>query len=111
MFGSARVRHVEAVLVSWRDVLTVLDTIDHRIARLSGDAIALADAMREARAGAAVDCWARESYRIGQELASLLEVVEKVKPDPVADGDTNVEGIPIGELSREDDCTETREDE
>ena len=81
----------------WRDVLTVLSTIDHRVSRLAGDEAALADAMREARAGAAVDGWAREAHRIAMELADLLTVIERVKPDGDSAQDTDV--IPLDAIA------------
>lgn len=84
--------------MTWRDVLTVLSTIDHRLARLAGDLAVLTTEMQEARAGATVDGWAREAHRVATELAQLLEVVERVKPGP-DDQDTAVEGIPLADLA------------
>jgi molybdenum-dependent DNA-binding transcriptional regulator ModE len=74
----------EAALSSY---LAAWEALRHRLVRLAGDAAVLSDRQREARAGATVDEWARESLRISTELAQALEVIDRLADDA---GDTAV---------------------
>lgn len=88
--------------MTWRDVLTVLSTIDHRVARLAGDAAALGDSLLEARAGHFVDGRGQEAHRIAMELAELLTVIERVKPTGPEADETDV--IALSEIAASECC-------
>jgi hypothetical protein len=64
--------------------LAAWDALRHRLARLAGDSIALGDGIGEdssAAASARVKQWAKEATRIGTELASSLEVIDRLADD------------------------------
>jgi hypothetical protein len=70
--------------------LAAWDALRHRLARLAGDDLALGDSISEdpsAKVSAKVMGWAKEATRIGTELASALEVIDRLADDA---GDTAV---------------------
>lgn len=98
--------------MTWRDLITAVEGMQHRIVRLAGDQAALAFVLTEAgEDGLASLAKAtnvpipnartiavltktladqlrtsgREADRIARELAQLVEVVERVKPDESED--------------------------
>lgn len=104
--------------MTWRDLMTAVEGLQHRLVRLAGDEAALSyvlteqadSALREcARVtnvpipnarelaklvidlAAAVHRSGREADRIARELAQAVEVIERVKPDEA--DDTGVLGI------------------
>jgi hypothetical protein len=64
--------------------LAAWDALRHRLARIAGDAAALGDEIEEDGSAAAserVKKWAKEATRIGTELASSLEVIDRLADD------------------------------
>lgn len=83
--------------MTWRDYLTAIEAVEHRIARLAGDQSVLSDEMLDSNFGPTVSRWGNEAGRIARELAQLLEVLERLKPD--ANQDTDV--IPLADVADE----------